>query len=331
MQFRTVGTNVGDVYDTLVDASGANPGTSQAQAIKGGGFNHAFADPFDPRWEASLRKRVQEIANLFRGKTYFAGWMADNERSHRDIYRYVWSPHCAVEFGKFLRQKYGAIEKLNGKWGASFASFDELLAMRPDPVTRDGAMYEDFRLFSREILRRFNDTVLRIIHEEDPGRLVFTNRFMIGEARDVFENLDLYSGYDAIAVNVYPSNIEVGYDRGERQYMELLHEKTGKPLLITEWSVPARDSGLYENYAHLDWSYPQTVATQEQRARQTAECLMQLYNLPYVIGAHWFTWSDIDTKERQANRGLFDARGNPWTELQRAIAGATGAIAAHER
>jgi len=319
-EFHTVGTNVGDAYDTLVDAAGANPGTSQAQAAKGGGFNHAFPDPFDPRWEASVRKRVHEYAVLFHGKSYFAGWMADNERSHRDIYRYVWSPHCSLEFGAFLARKYSSIDALNQAWKANFASFKDLVDRKPDALIREGTMYQDFRLFSREVLRKFNSTILRIIHEEDPGRLVFTNRFMIGEARDVFENLDLYGGYDGVAVNVYPSNLVPGIDPGEREYLEILHRLTGKPLLVTEWSVPARDSGLYENYAHLDWSYPQTVATQPQRARQAAEFLAQLFNTPFVIGAHWFTWSDIDTRERQANRGLFKANGDPWPELQESLA-----------
>jgi len=321
-QFHTVGTSVGDAYDTVVDASGANPGSSQAQAAKGGGFNHALPDPFDPRWEDSVRKRVHETAALFKGKAYYAGWMADNERDHRDLYRYVWSAHCAQQFRIFLAAKYSSIDALNHAWKATFASFDDLITRKPDPLVREGAMYQDFRLFSREILRQFNSTILRIIHEEDPGRMVFTNRFMLGEARDVFENLDLYSGYDGVAVNVYPSNLASGVDPGQRQYLTLLHERTGKPILVTEWSVPARDSGLYGNYAHLDWSFPQTVATQQERARQAGEFLTQLYNMPFVIGAHWFTWSDIDTKERQANRGLFKANGDPWPALQEALAAA---------
>ena len=78
-------------------------------------------------------------------------------------------------------------------------------------------------------------------------------------------------------------------------------------------------SGLYENYAHLDWSFPQIVATQQQRARHAAEFLTGLYNLPFVIGAHWFTWSDIDSPQRQANRGLFKANNDPWPELQESL------------
>lgn len=318
-QFRTLETRVGTEYATLIDAAGANPGRPQAQAAAVGGFNHAFPDPFDPAWERSYRERIRAIAALVRGKPYFGGWFADNEREHRDIHRYVWSPGAAAEFRHFLERKYGQIGKLNSAWAASFESFDELARKKPDPVVRKGAMYEDFRLFSREIIRRFNETVLRIIHEEDPGRLVFSNRFMLGEQRDVLDNLDLYRGFDAIAVNIYPLNINAGLDDSERQTLQLIHERSGKPIVIGEWSVPALDSGLYDNPKRLDWSYPQTVENQTQRARQAAQFVTGLYNLPFVIGAHWFTWSDIDNSARQANRGLFKASGEPWPELQRAL------------
>jgi hypothetical protein len=38
-------------------------------------------------------------------------------------------------------------------------------------------------------------------------------------------------------------------------------------------------------------------------------------------------WKDIDSAARQANRGLFKASGEPWTELQDAIRRLTSAIA----
>lgn len=320
-QFRTLETRVGDEYDTLVNAAGENPGRPQAQAAAIGGFNHAFPDPYDPRWQESFRKRVRAIAELVRGKTYFAAWFVDNEREHRDIHRYVWSRHCSAEFRRFLQEKYGGkIAALNRAWGSNYASFDDLMAKKPDPVVRHGPMYEDFRLFSREIIRTFNLITVQIIRDEDPRRLIFSNRFMLGEPRDTLENLDLYREFDAIAVNIYPSNIAAGLDEAEKQMLIQIHELSGKPIIIGEWSVPALDSGLYNNPNRLDWSYPQTVATQTQRARQAAKILADLYNLPFVIGAHWFTWKDYDSPVRQANRGLFKANDEPWTELQEALA-----------
>ena len=83
--------------------------------------------------------------------------------------------------------------------------------------------------------------------------------------------------------------------------------------------MPALDSGLYNNPKRLDWSYPQTVENQTQRARQAAQFSADLYNLPFLIGAHWFTWSDFDSPTRQANRGLFKANGEAWVELQEVL------------
>lgn len=285
-----------------------------------GGFNHAFPDPFDPHWEEDVRKQIHEVAELFCDKPYFMMWMAANERSHWNLYRHVWSPYCAKKFGDFLREKYASIAELNEAWGSEFDSFEELVEKRPEPQVIEGRKYEDFNAFSRIVLRTFNQKILRFIREEDPGRLVFTNRFMIHEVRGVFDNLDLYEDFDGFAVNIYPSNDTWGLDLAERQYMELIHQKTGKPLMICEWSMPARDSGLYDDPNKLDWSYPQLMKTQQERAQQAACVASDLYNMPFMVGAHWFTWGDFQQANRQSNRGLFHSDGTtPYKEVQQSL------------
>ena len=316
-------------YDTLIDAAGNNPGNSQQQAAAIGGFNHAFPDPFDPKWEEALRAKVKPIAERVRNKPYYAAWFADNEREHRDLHRYMYSPNCARELRRFLETKYASIAALNKAWSSSYASFDELMLKRPDPVLRKGPMFDDFRAFSRVALRRFNDVVLKTIREADPGRLVFSNRFMLGERQDVLDNVDLYDGFDGLAVNIYPANTAPGLDPAERQFLDLLYAKSKKPIIIGEWSVPALDSGHYDDPKKLDWSYPQTVETQTQRARQSALFLADLFNLPYIVGAHWFTWTDYDSATRRANRGIYKTNGEPWTELQNALREIHQAIAKH--
>ncbi len=320
-QFYRVDTQLGRnrKYDGLMNAEEALRNGEGDHGESVGGFNHALPDPFDPRWVEDVRRQVREMAGRFRDKPYFMGWMAANERSHWNLYRYVWSPCCAREFDTFLRARYTSIAKLNEAWGTSFASFEDLQQQRPEPEVIEGRKYEDFNEFSRRVLRTVNTTVLRIIREEDPGRLVFSNRFMIHEVRGVMDNLDLYEGFDGIAVNLYPSNVVWGLDMAERQYFELLHEKTGLPLMICEWSVPARDSHLYDNPNKLDWSYPQLMRTQKDRAEQSAQVLADFYNMPFVVGAHWFTWGDFKTPVRQSNRGLYSHEGNPWKEVQKAL------------
>lgn len=287
-----------------------------------GGFNHAFPDPFDPHWEEDVRRQIAGVTATFRDKKYYMAWMAANERSHWNLYRYVWSPYCAIEFGKFLREKYPSINELNKSWASNFASFEDLLAQRPEPLVIEGNKYEDFNEFSRIILRTFNEKIIRIIREEDPGRLIFTNRFMIHEVRGVFDNLDLYKDFDGIAVNIYPSNDVWGLDMAERQYLTLMHEMTGKPLIICEWSVPARDSHLYDDPNKLDWSYPQLMRTQEERAQQVAQVSADFYNMPFMVGAHWFSWGDFQHRTRSSNRGMFHADGvTPYQEVQDALKG----------
>ncbi len=304
--------------DLLVDAAGKDTG------------DHSFPDPFDPRWEAGLRASLQDRLRQMRGRPFFVAWFAGNERTHHDLHRRVWSRHCSAALRKFLEQRYESdVARLNQAWGTEFSSFEDLVRARPDPLLRRGAMYEDFRAFKRELLRCFNETLLRVIREEDPGRLVFSHRFMTGEVGDWVEELDLYEGFDGIAVNLYPSNLSAGLNANELALLRLVHERTGKPVLLSEWSIPAIDSGLYDDPNKLDWSYPQTVNTQQERARQAACVTAEFFNLPFLVGSHWFIWNDYDSPERYANRGLFKKNGDPWPELQEALRRIHGRIAAH--
>jgi hypothetical protein len=294
-------------FDRLTNAKGEKPGT------------HTFPDPYDPAWEVALDERIRTTVAPVRGKFWFGGWFADNEATHRDLHRYVWSKHASEAFRQFLVSRFENIESLNASWGSNYDSFDDLIAKKPDPMPRGGPMYDSFYEFSRELVKRYNAILLRTIRKHDPDHLVFTNRFMRSGVNDWIDRLDLYSDFDAIAVNLYPANLEAGYSANERELLRIVHERTGKPILLTEWSVPALDSGLYNNPAKLDWSYEPAVDTQTDRARQAAKVTADLYNMPFIIGSHWFIWRDFDSEERQANRGLFKAGGEPWTELQEAL------------
>lgn len=60
-------------------------------------------------------------------------------------------------------------------------------------------------------------------------------------------------------MNIYPDNNKIGFNPGEIEIMRKLHEGTGRPIIIGEWSVPAIDSKLYEfgpdpYKRQLDWS-----------------------------------------------------------------------------
>lgn len=303
--------------DALVDAGNDTTGEG-----------HAFPDPFDPRFEEVYRGRVREIANIVRGKSWFIGYFADNEVCHTELYRHVYSEHCSHAFRGFLESRYSDIAAVNEAWGTGFASLDALIAGRPEPTKRTGRMYDDFTAFEREIVTRYIDITLRVIREEDPDHLVISNRFMLDDIGAWMDHLDLYSRYDAIAVNLYPANQRAGLSDVEKLIYRTVHEKTGRPIIVGEWSIPALDSGLYDNPEKLDWSWNEAVGNQSERARQAARVTLGFYNMPFVVGAHWFIWSDIDEERRQANRGLVRAGGQPWDDLVEALTRAHARIGA---
>jgi hypothetical protein len=313
--FATIetGTDTG-AFDRLRDARG-----------KDTGGNHAFPDPFDPRFEARYRAQVHRVAEIVRGKRWFIAWFADNEVSHRELYRHIYSPHCAAALREFLRVRYGDAGALSRAWGTTLVSFDsvpEALAEIPS----EGPVYDDLRLFERDIIERYVAVTLKAIRTEDPDHLVFSNRFMLGDVTAWMDHLDLYLPYDGICVNIYPANQQPGLSEDERSVLRLVHTKTGKPMIIGEWSVPAADSGLYDNPEKLDWSWNEVVPTQAERARQAAQVALDFYNLPFLVGAHWFIWRDVDSEKRQANRGLFRGNGEPWRQLDDALAAAHEAM-----
>jgi len=313
--FATIetGTDQGS-FDRLRDARGKDTGGT-----------YAFPDPFDPRFDDRYRARAHRVAEIVEGKPWFIAWFADNEVSHRELYRHVYSPHCAAALRGFLQARYGDVSALNRAWHTGFTSVGDI----PEKIAEipsEGPIYDDLRLFEREVIKRYVQVTLSAIRAEDPDHLVFSNRFMLDDVTAWMGYLDLYLPYDGIAVNIYPSNQRPGLDEEGLEVLRLVYEKARKPMIIGEWSVPAADSGLYESPDKLDWSWNEVVPTQADRARQAAQVAVGFYNLPFLVGAHWFIWQDVDSEERQANRGLFKANGEPWSELIAALTAAHKAM-----
>jgi hypothetical protein len=281
---------------------------------------HGFPDPFDPRFEATARKRVADWAGVVRDDPNFVAWFVDNEIGFDDLHRFVWSPSCGRALVAFLRERQGDIATLNQRWSTAFVDYDALAAARPEPALDRGPMYEDFIAFTRRLCKQYVDVTLRVTREADPNHLIASDRHNLGGLEHWLRHIDLCAAYDLVAVNLYPDNQVPGIGPSGLAVLREAARRSGRPVIIGEWSVPALDSGLYEQKkAGLDWSYPQAVPNQAIRARQAAQITADYFNEPYIVGAHWFIYGDIDSPEREANRGLVRSSGQPWEELVRAL------------
>jgi hypothetical protein len=92
-------------------------------------------------------------------------------------------------------------------------------------------------------------------------------------------------------------------------------EATGLPLLITEFSFRALDSGLPNTYPPI---YPK-LATQAQRADRFEQYARDAYARPWIVGHHWFEYVDEPPGGRfdgeNSNFGLVSGADVPWTTL----------------
>jgi hypothetical protein len=290
-----------------------------------GVHDHSFPDPFNPDWRNDARKKAEEMIREFKGDPWFVGWFMDNEIDYSSLFEYIWGDYSAIEFIHFLENKYQDISRLNESWTSPFGtynyvSFRDILSEKPEPVEWDDPLYEDFTAFERIMMKEYINYTFGMVKELDPDHLLISNRLNLDPMMCLYRTIDLWSRYDVICVNIYPENLYMGFDKGELEILEWVHRETGKPIIIGEWSVPALDSKLYgfgkDPYDRsLDWSWPQVMRNQSERAEVYRTCMLQFASRPYMIGAAWFKVLDVDSPTRRANRGLIDSEHQPYEKM----------------
>ncbi len=297
-------------FDRLQTAKG------EISTVPGQGAEHSFPDPFDPKFANFYRGSVRVVAQFLKDTPWFVGYYADSGLGFAELPRRVWSNYAGQAFIHFLLVKYGMIGGLNQLWGTTFSSFEALAEKKPDPESGGAAMKRDFALFAREIVKRYVLLTGNIIREEDPNHLIFSNRFTSGpELLEALPYLDLFTGFDALALDLPIENVQAGMTLAQRGQLELLYRATAKPIVIASTTLAARDSGYYDNAGSLDRTFWNSVPDQKARATQVAHFLTDLYNTPYVIGAHWSSYRDGVAGGPSANIGLVRRSGARYQEL----------------
>ncbi len=119
-------------------------------------------------------------------------------------------------------------------------------------------------------------------------------------------------------VDAVSCNLNASWNDGSfvRFYLDTLHRLTGKPILVGEFYMSAREnrSGNKNNRG----VYP-VVATQQERAAGFRTTLAVLAQTRFVVGADWFQYYDEPTHGRydgeNFNFGLVDIQDRPYEPL----------------
>ncbi len=229
---------------------------------------------------------------------------------------------------QFLRDRYGDdVAAFNAAWGFSIASFDELHAMTDiSPYSFEEVQKADREAFSGMVAEHYFSYCHDAIRSADPNHLILGCRFVSWITP--LQVLQASAAYvDVLSVNHYLpwpfyrgiiSILAAGFSWTDPSNMlARFYEVTQKPILISEFSIRAMDSGLPNSYPY-NWFF-ETMETQAERADWFEEYARATFRSGYVVGYHWFSYMDEPQEGRfdgeNSNFGLVDNDDVPWSEL----------------
>jgi len=280
--------------------------------------------PWWDMWDPKIIERMDGVARdqilPLRDEPRLIGYYSDNEIGWWNAILFKMTLEQAPTSGQrqrlieLLRQTY------RNEWSELLRDFEPapdvetwqdleqhgVLFLRPGG---DGVRVQ--RKFLRMVAERYYFLVHDIIRKYDRRALILGDRFQSFYYPEVASACVPY--LDAVSCNLNASWNDGSFPRF---YLETLHGLTGKPVLVGEFYMSARENRSGNKNSR--GVYP-TVATQRERAAGFRNTLESLLRIPYVIGADWFQYYDEPTHGRfdgeNFNFGLVDIHDRPYQPL----------------
>ncbi len=277
----------------------------------------AVGDFFSADFAQKMETACRELCGPRAKDPWLLGYFTDNELRWGADWRgkeslleiYLRLPEgaagrqAAVEF---LKQKYSDVAALNQAWGTSITRWEELSGREQ---ASGEAVRKDQAAWLEVVARRYFETCKSAIRKADANHLILGCRFA-GYAPDPVLR-GLKDSVDVVSFNDYGQNAPVGT-------LQNIHRITGRPIMLTEFSFKAMDSGLPNTKGA-----GKPVATQQDRADGFTRYVQGLIDLPFMVGFHWFEHADEPKEGRfdgeNSNYGLVNIEDQPWETLVRSM------------
>lgn len=272
------------------------------------GGTSRMADPFDPVWQREVDETVRKTVVSLKNSPAVIGFFPDNEISLGvvPLCGYIASPYAAKALSEWLERRYSSkIEKLNLAWNAHYGDFSEIAIRLPDyaSASDDSKMIRDLELFEDFIVETYVDFSIKVIRKYAPNALIASPRLPGARFAD-YKPLRHFSKYDIVAVNCYGGK---NYSNEDLENLRRIHRVTGRPVMITEWTVGATD----RNHGGV-------AETQTDRAAIYQDMVRQISNEPYIVGMHFQMW--FSPEAIGGNQfGLIDSSEEPFEGFSEAI------------
>jgi len=275
----------------------------------------------------------EKVAPLVNDKNLL-GYFSDNELGWWDdtiLEYYLKQPQANATrkvLMRLLRKHYGndfarLLSDFETTDAKNFDELDRRAALTLRPGGRGMEVVDEFTFLVAE---RYYKLAHDAIRRYDKHHLILGDRYQNYVPRVVARAAIPF--LDVISTN-YSADWADG--RISEFYLKSLYQATHKPILITEFYQSATEnrSGNRNSSAHFP-----VEATQRERARSFRNNASALASLPFVVGAHWFQYSDEPTNGRadgeNYNFGLVDINDRPYEELT-AMARSLSTESLHQR
>lgn len=274
-------------------------------------------DPYDPEFARRAAVTTKVIADEVQNNPWCIGVFIDNEKSWgnpaniNSHYRIpvqnflmdaAESPAKQV-FMKMLQDKHGTIEKLNAAWGSSIASWASFAKGYEVEEITDG-MIPDMSMILEAYTTQYFDVVDKALTAVMPNHM--------------------YMGVRMAAWSINPEGVRAAKKYVDvmsyNYYREGMHDavwhflpEVDMPSIIGEYHFGAMDTGLY---------HPGLIHSSDQadRARGYKAYMRKVIDNPYMVGAHWFQYTDSPVTGRaydgeNYNVGFVSNADVPYTEM----------------
>jgi len=282
-----------------------------------------FPDVFSKEFKNAVERRAENLCKRCRDDPLLLGYFLDNElrwapdwRSNKHLLEdfLAMDPEAAGKQAAvdFLKERYqGRIENFNLVWDVSLQSFDEILCVNVTSGMKANfeMIQKDCFAFLKLVAHKYFEICVGAIKKYDPNHMVLGVRFAGYAPDEVVVECGRFC--DIISFNWYG-------ETPPKELLEHIYELTHKPIMITEFSFKAMDSGL-PNTRGAGIS----VATQQDRADGYERYLKAGWDLPFIVGFHWFQYCDQPKEGRfdgeNSNFGLVKINDEEWEILTERI------------
>ncbi|MBR3087340.1 MAG: hypothetical protein IKH04_13165 [Kiritimatiellae bacterium] len=273
----------------------------------------AFPNVFHPDFEAAWDLAAARAAEKYRDDPNLLGYYLDNELS--------W----AAGMGDRENGMFDAVAALPPEHSARKA-LDAFLAEWAEAHHKsivEAAPSASVKVaFLSFVAERYFSVAAAAVRRHDPNHMVLGCRFAgIGAHEEVLKAAARHC--DIVTFNLYPwADLDRGIVLTRKDgppvadVLTDFHDKVGAPLLITEWSFSALDTGR-----PCSDGAGQRFRTQAERVEAAEMFARTLLSLPFMVGHAWFMWVDQPALgfnkyfHEDCNYGLVSEEGVPYAAL----------------